>query len=114
MSHICNFCKDAIKNTKFLSIDNDTFYHMNHFKCCDCGMINNLLFLTFQTEINLSELPYYEKDKKLYCQKDFHKHFSPVCHLCKGLIKEQYISAMGFSYHKVHFNCVLCSKSLLS
>ena len=117
MSQICNFCKEEINEIKFVSTDIVTFYHINHFTCCDCGNINNfLLYFRFflKKGTNLCEIPYYEKDKKMYCQNDFHKHFSPVCHFCNELIKEQYISAMGFSYHKDHFNCVGCAKSLSS
>ena len=72
-----------------------------------------LLFIRFKAT-NLSEAAYYEKDKKIYCQNDFHKHFSPVCFFCNELIKEQYISAMGNSYHKNHFKCFVCSEPLSS
>lgn len=115
MTQVCNFCKEEISENKFVSTDNEMFYHINHFKCCDCGILilRNIKIYNF-SETNLSELTYYEKDKKLYCQNDFHKHFSPICHFCNDLIKEQYISALGFSFHKDHFKCAECMEPLSS
>lgn len=114
MSQLCNFCKEEINETKFVSTDKEMFYHINHFRCCDCGIQQSFNKPIKFKETNLSELPYYEKDKKLYCLNDFHKHFSPTCYFCKELIKEQYISAMGFSFHKDHFKCAECEMYLSS
>ena len=55
MSQICNFCKEDINEIKFVSTDNATFYHINHFTCCDCGKFKLSKLFRFLTSIYRNE-----------------------------------------------------------
>lgn len=38
-THVCEQCDNIIKDQKFITIHNGTFYHENHFMCFKCGEI---------------------------------------------------------------------------
>lgn len=38
MNQTCNYCHEHIKETSFLTVDSEIFYHINHFNCQTCGI----------------------------------------------------------------------------
>jgi hypothetical protein len=71
-----------------------------HEECFTCIVCND----------SLLNSGFIEKDGGLYCEKDFHYTFSPKCAHCKEPITDQYITALGRSYHPDHFVCKVCSQ----
>ena len=53
----------------------------------------------------------FEVDENLYCERDYHKKFSPQCGYCKEPIKENAIEALGKHFHQDHFFCSQCGKT---
>jgi len=51
-----------------------------------------------------------EKDNKFYCEDDYYTEFNPRCGHCGEIIKGQYISALGQSWHPDHFVCTECGQ----
>jgi len=51
-----------------------------------------------------------EKDSAIYCEACYYSSFNPKCGHCDEVIKGQYISALGKSWHPDHFVCTECAK----
>jgi LIM domain len=75
-------------------------YHAEHFLCSEksCGK-------------SLVGLLCFEKNNKIFCEKDYHRLFSPQCAYCKEPIKESAIEALGMHFHSDHFFCSQCGKT---
>ncbi|XP_072841542.2 leupaxin isoform X1 [Pogona vitticeps] len=72
-------------------------WHPEHFLCAHCGK-----------EVGSS--PFYEREGKAYCPKDYHQLFSPRCAYCTAPIQEKIITAMDRTWHPEHFFCAHCGK----
>jgi hypothetical protein len=75
-------------------------YHSHCFVCSEttCGK-------------NLTGVLVFERDDALFCEKDYHKRYSPPCHYCKEPIKENAIEAVNKFFHADHFFCSQCGKT---
>jgi flagellar biosynthesis/type III secretory pathway chaperone len=69
---VCHACQEPI--AKNGSVLNGKFYHNEHFVCNKC-------------KISLKNILCYEVDDKLWCERDYHKKYSPECHYCHEPIK---------------------------
>jgi len=75
----------------------DKTFHADCFRCITC---NN----------PLGGKAFIEKDGKFYCEDDYYTEFNPRCGHCNEVIKGQYISALGQSWHPDHFVCTECGQ----
>ncbi|KAI8911732.1 paxillin [Gorgonomyces haynaldii] len=93
--HMCATCNEHI--TAGGAFFKNAYYHTEHFVCSveTCRQ-------------SLSGVLCFEMEGNLYCERDFHKRFSPECAYCKEPIKENAISALGKSFHQDHFFCSQC------
>lgn len=104
---LCEDCKQPI--VRGGSILNGKSYHQEHFVCNICRK-------------SLKGVLVFNKDGKLWCEKDYHKAYSPECFFCKEPIKEVRVSqhqdngieAVGKSFHPDHFFCAQCGISLIN
>jgi hypothetical protein len=69
----CHVCGDPIQRAGILL--NAKTYHQEHFQCNICDR-------------NLRGLPVFEMNERLWCEKDYHKTFSPQCFYCKEPITD--------------------------
>lgn len=88
-------CKTLIKSGG--SMFGGKAYHSDHFICSEatCGKY-------------LAGVIVFEKNNALYCERDYHKKFSPQCAYCKEPIKDNPIEAVGKHFHSDHFFCSQC------
>merc|ERR1719228_1352780 len=94
----CAGCKEVIEERKHIKAQ-DKFYHEHHFTCQVCRM-------------DLSEVPVYTRDEKLYCEGDYKAQFLPVCTHCSGYIEEDCLKALGRLWHPEHFQCCSCHSTI--
>jgi Fe2+ or Zn2+ uptake regulation protein len=78
---------------------NGKHYHNEHFICLICHR-------------SIKDVAAFEKNGGIYCEKDFHKKFSPECAVCKEPIKDGGLEACGNNFHLEHFYCGQCGKVL--
>jgi paxillin len=91
----CKAC-NRVFNGPYIMDSNERKYHEECFTCFVCDK-------------SLLESGFVEKDGNLYCEPDFHKLFSPKCAHCQQPITNQYVKALGRTYHPDHFVCKVCS-----
>ncbi|XP_056460338.1 leupaxin [Gadus chalcogrammus] len=70
-------------------------WHPEHFVCMSCNK-------------ELGTQGFFERDGQAYCEKDYHRLFSPRCGYCKGPIMENILTALDQSWHPEHFFCTHC------
>ncbi|GLD50229.1 leupaxin-like protein [Lates japonicus] len=70
-------------------------WHPEHFVCVVC-----------KTE--LSSRGFFEREGQPYCDKDYHRLFSPRCAYCKGPIIQNILTALDQTWHPEHFFCTHC------
>lgn len=70
-------------------------WHPEHFVCASCN-----------TELGARS--FFERDGRPYCEKDYHRLFSPLCGYCKGPITHNILTALDQSWHPEHFFCTHC------
>jgi len=75
----------------------DSKFHPDCFNCLIC-------------KTPLGGKPFIEKDGKFYCDNDYYNAFNPRCGKCEQVIKGQYVSALGQTWHPEHFTCTICSE----
>ena len=99
----CASCNENIESGG--SMFEGKAYHTHHFVChvetCKKSLAGVLLF---------------EREGNLYCERDYHKNFSPQCAYCTEPIKQvtlvtdpkNAIEAVGKYFHTDHFFCSQC------
>ncbi|XP_012720319.2 leupaxin [Fundulus heteroclitus] len=70
-------------------------WHPEHFVCMVCNM-------------ELSTTGFFERERRPYCEKDYHQLFSPRCAYCKGPIMQNILTALDQTWHPEHFFCSHC------
>ncbi len=94
----CNGCKQFVTGSHITALGSD--WHSSCFTCGGCGKpIGNNSFY------NREGLPYHPD-----C---FHQRFSPRCAKCGNVIVGSYITALGKTWHDVHFECARCGLPFL-
>jgi len=94
-SKICFACGGKVDSA--FVVAKDKTFHADHFRCITCNQ-------------PLGGKAFIEKDNKFYCEDDYYTEFNPRCGHCNEIIKGQYISALGQSWHPDHFVCTECGK----
>ncbi|KAI1437534.1 RhoGAP-domain-containing protein [Xylaria sp. CBS 124048] len=95
----CAKCGDALTGQFVRALD-DTF-HLECFKCYDCGQIVASKFFPADDEETGGQYP--------LCETDYFRRLGLLCHQCGGALRASYITALDRKYHVEHFTCCLCS-----
>jgi len=91
----CGKCGLAISGA--FVVAKDKTYHADCFRCSTCSTA-------------LGGKAFIEKDNDIFCEACYYTAFNPKCAHCDEVIKGQYISALGKSWHPDHFVCTECAK----
>ncbi|KAI0383842.1 RhoGAP-domain-containing protein [Hypomontagnella monticulosa] len=76
-------------------------YHLDCFKCRDCGQIVASKFFPADDEETGGQYP--------LCETDYFRRLGLLCFQCGGALRGSYITALDRKYHVDHFTCSLCS-----
>lgn len=76
-------------------------YHLDCFKCRDCGQIVASKFFPADDEETGGQYP--------LCETDYFRRLGLLCYQCGGALRGSYITALDRKYHVDHFTCSLCS-----
>ncbi|KAI0972535.1 rho-type GTPase-activating protein 1 [Xylaria arbuscula] len=79
----------------------DATFHLECFKCHDCGEIVASKFFPADDENTGGQYP--------LCETDYFRRLNLLCHKCRGALRGSYITALDRKYHVEHFTCSLCS-----
>ncbi|KAI8954702.1 rho-type GTPase-activating protein 1 [Xylaria longipes] len=79
----------------------DATFHLECFKCHDCGQIVASKFFPADDEVTGGQYP--------LCETDYFRRLGLLCHQCGGALRGSYITALDRKYHVEHFTCCLCS-----
>ncbi|KAJ3274130.1 hypothetical protein HDV01_003413 [Terramyces sp. JEL0728] len=94
----CALCSEPI--TSGGQVLGNKYYHSDHYNCNKCKK-------------QLRGLLTFDRDKLLWCEKDYHQTFSAQCGYCKEPVKDEGIEALGMTFHEDHFFCAMCGKNLI-
>ncbi|KAL1996287.1 hypothetical protein VTN49DRAFT_339 [Thermomyces lanuginosus] len=75
-------------------------YHLECFKCRDCGDIVASKFFPVDAEDGSGQYP--------LCETDYFRRLDLLCYACGGALRGSYITALDRKYHIEHFTCSVC------
>ncbi|OXV07990.1 hypothetical protein Egran_04243 [Elaphomyces granulatus] len=75
-------------------------YHLECFKCDDCGEIVASKYFAVDAEDGSGQYP--------LCETDYFRRLNLLCHECHGALRGSYITALDRKYHIEHFTCSVC------
>ncbi|RKF54293.1 Rho-type GTPase-activating protein 1 [Golovinomyces cichoracearum] len=75
-------------------------YHLDCFRCRDCGQIVASKFFPIDEENGEGQYP--------LCETDYFKRLDLICHKCNTALRGSYITALDRKYHIDHFTCSVC------
>ena len=75
-------------------------YHLDCFKCTDCGQIVASKFFPVDYEDGSGQFP--------LCETDYFRRLDLLCYECGGALRGSYITALDRKYHIEHFTCSVC------
>ncbi|KAG9243521.1 hypothetical protein BJ878DRAFT_114149 [Calycina marina] len=76
-------------------------YHLECFRCEDCGQIVAKKFFPVDKEDGEGQYP--------LCETDYFSRLDLICHKCNGALRSSYITALDRKYHVEHFTCSVCT-----
>ncbi|KAL4980954.1 hypothetical protein BDW66DRAFT_146728 [Aspergillus desertorum] len=97
-SRICKKCNEPLTG-QFVRALTAT-YHLECFKCEDCGQIVASKFFPVDAEDGSGQYP--------LCEIDYFRRLDLLCHDCGGALRGSYITALDRKYHIEHFTCSVC------
>ncbi|KAE8316683.1 hypothetical protein BDV41DRAFT_94870 [Aspergillus transmontanensis] len=97
-SRICKKCGEPLTG-QFVRALLST-YHLECFKCEDCGQIVASKFFPVDAEDGSGQYP--------LCETDYFRRLDLLCHECGGALRGSYITALDRKYHIEHFTCSVC------
>lgn len=95
---ICKKCGDSLTG-QFVRALGGTF-HLDCFKCADCGQIVASKFFPVDEEDGSGQYP--------LCETDYFRRLDLLCYECGGALRGSYITALERKYHIEHFTCSVC------
>ncbi|KAK8082960.1 Rho-type GTPase-activating protein 1 [Apiospora saccharicola] len=96
---ICHKCGEPLTGQFVRALDGT--FHLDCFKCRDCGQIVASKFFPAEDEEGGGQYP--------LCETDYFRRLGLLCHQCGGALRGSYITALDRKYHVEHFTCSLCS-----
>ncbi|KAJ5091097.1 hypothetical protein NUU61_005967 [Penicillium alfredii] len=97
-SRLCQKCEEPLTG-QFVRALGGT-YHLECFKCQDCGEIVASKFFPVDSEDGSCQHP--------LCEVDYFRRLNLLCHECGGALRGSYITALDRKYHIEHFTCSVC------
>ncbi|KAJ5223082.1 uncharacterized protein N7469_009322 [Penicillium citrinum] len=97
-SRLCQKCNEPLTG-QFVRALGGTF-HLECFKCDDCGEIVASKFFPVDSEDGSVQYP--------LCETDYFRRLGLLCHECGGALRGSYITALERKYHIEHFTCSVC------
>lgn len=94
----CKKCGEGLTG-QFVRALNGTF-HLDCFKCRDCGQIVASKFFPVDDENGTGPYP--------LCETDYFRRLDLLCYDCGGALRGSYITALDRKYHIEHFTCSVC------
>ncbi|CCC04982.1 hypothetical protein SMACR_04349 [Sordaria macrospora] len=95
---VCKKCGEPLTGQFVRALDGT--FHLDCFKCRDCGQIVASKF--FPADDNNGEGQY------PLCETDYFRRLGLLCYQCGGALRGSYITALDRKYHVDHFTCSLC------
>ncbi|KUJ11057.1 RhoGAP-domain-containing protein [Mollisia scopiformis] len=95
---ICKKCGEPLTG-QFVRALGGTF-HLDCFRCRDCGEIVASKFFPVDEENGEGQYP--------LCETDYFRRLDLICQKCKGALRGSYITALDKKYHIDHFTCSVC------
>ncbi|EXJ78027.1 hypothetical protein A1O3_09187 [Capronia epimyces CBS 606.96] len=95
---ICKKCGEPLTG-QFVRALGGTF-HLDCFKCADCGQIVASKFFPVDAEDGSGQFP--------LCETDYFRRLDLLCFKCGGALRGSYITALDRKYHIEHFTCSVC------
>ncbi|KAK5092121.1 Rho-type GTPase activating protein Rga1 [Exophiala xenobiotica] len=94
----CKKCGEALTG-QFVRALGGTF-HLDCFKCRDCGQIVASKFFPVDEDDSSGQFP--------LCETDYFRRLDLLCFECGGALRGSYITALERKYHIEHFTCSVC------
>lgn len=94
----CKKCGEGLAG-QFVRALGGTF-HLDCFKCQDCGQIVASKFFPVDSEDGSGQYP--------LCETDYFRRLDLLCYECGGALRGSYITALDRKYHIEHFTCSVC------
>ncbi|KAB5536547.1 hypothetical protein GE09DRAFT_971110 [Coniochaeta sp. 2T2.1] len=95
----CGKCGEPLTGQFVRALDGT--FHLDCFKCRDCGVIVASKFFPADDENGEGQYP--------LCETDYFRRLGLLCHKCGGALRGSYITALERKYHVEHFTCSLCT-----
>ncbi|KAM5356173.1 hypothetical protein ACJ41O_002819 [Fusarium nematophilum] len=95
----CQACGEPLTGQFVRALDGT--FHLDCFKCQDCGEIVASKFFPADDEDGRGQYP--------LCETDYFRRLGLLCYQCGGALRGSYITALDRKYHVDHFTCSLCS-----
>ncbi|TLD13482.1 uncharacterized protein PgNI_04941 [Pyricularia grisea] len=95
---ICAKCGEPLTGQFVRALDGT--FHLDCFKCRDCGQIVASKFFPAEDENGGGQYP--------LCEKDYFRRLGLLCYQCGNALRGSYITALDRKYHVDHFTCSLC------
>ncbi|KAF4985126.1 hypothetical protein FDECE_16800, partial [Fusarium decemcellulare] len=95
----CQACGEPLTGQFVRALDGT--FHLDCFKCQDCGEIVASKFFPADDENGQGQYP--------LCETDYFRRLGLLCYQCGGALRGSYITALDRKYHVDHFTCSLCS-----
>ncbi|KAI1208830.1 RhoGAP-domain-containing protein [Annulohypoxylon truncatum] len=96
---VCAKCGESLTGQFVRALEGT--YHLDCFKCRDCGQIVASKFFPADDEETGGQYP--------LCETDYFRRLGLLCYQCGGALRGSYITALDRKYHVDHFTCSLCS-----
>ncbi|PSR82185.1 hypothetical protein BD289DRAFT_371665 [Coniella lustricola] len=94
----CKKCGEPLTGQFVRALDGT--FHLDCFKCRDCGQIVASKFFPAEDEDGQGQYP--------LCETDYFRRLGLLCYQCGGALRGSYITALERKYHVDHFTCSLC------
>ncbi|KAK3902407.1 hypothetical protein C8A05DRAFT_33886 [Staphylotrichum tortipilum] len=95
----CKKCGEPLTGQFVRALDGT--FHLECFKCRDCGQIVASKFFPADDKDGGGQYP--------LCEIDYFRRLGLLCYQCGGALRGSYITALERKYHVDHFTCSLCS-----
>ncbi|OAA64861.1 Rho GTPase-activating protein domain protein [Cordyceps fumosorosea ARSEF 2679] len=94
----CKKCGEPLTGQFVRALDGT--FHLDCFKCRDCGEIVASKFFPADDENGEGQYP--------LCETDYFRRLGLLCFQCGGALRGSYITALDRKYHVDHFTCSMC------
>ncbi|KAL2891858.1 Rho-type GTPase-activating protein 1 [Ceratocystis lukuohia] len=97
-ARICKKCGQVLTGQFVRALDGT--FHLDCFRCRDCGQIVASKFFPVDDENGDGQYP--------LCETDYFRRLGLLCYKCGNALRGSYITALDRKYHVDHFTCSVC------